>query len=225
MDEIHELQSQFMQLQRQKAAHKLSERVCVEILLKLLETKRLKVIYSLSGKEYITPKQLQREILDELFVAGGRINIVDLQPVLNVDLGHIEEQSKALVHNDRTIQLIQGELIANYYLDKVSEEINESLQVSGQLKLGDLSKRFGLSADYLAELVERRIARGVIKGRLEAPLLYTESFVEQHTALLRGIFSAITVPTPLSQLLPLFEFQESLFYCKYFGCHFPSLCN
>ncbi|KAK2563481.1 E3 UFM1-protein ligase 1-like protein [Acropora cervicornis] len=42
---------------------------------------QLKVIYTTDGKEYLTPQQLEREIKDELFVHGGRINVVDLQQV------------------------------------------------------------------------------------------------------------------------------------------------
>jgi len=45
----------------------------------LLETKRVEIYYSLSGREYVTPAQLESDIEDEILRAGGRVNIVDLQ--------------------------------------------------------------------------------------------------------------------------------------------------
>ena len=38
------------------------------------------------------------------------------------------------------------------YLDRVAEEINETLQESGQVLIGELSKSFGLPADFLLEV-------------------------------------------------------------------------
>jgi len=50
---------------------RLTERNCVEIINKLLELKLLDVVFTTDGKEYVTPKQLIREISDELYVHGG----------------------------------------------------------------------------------------------------------------------------------------------------------
>ena len=38
------------------------------------------------------------------------------------------------------------------YLDRVAEEINETLQESGQVLIAELSKTFGLPADFLQEV-------------------------------------------------------------------------
>jgi len=50
----------------------LSERNCIEILAKLQELKLLDVVHTVDGKEYLTPKQLGREIRDEVYVHGGK---------------------------------------------------------------------------------------------------------------------------------------------------------
>jgi hypothetical protein len=44
----------------------------VEIINKLLELKLLDVVFTTDGKEYVTPQQLSREILDELYIHGGK---------------------------------------------------------------------------------------------------------------------------------------------------------
>lgn len=52
--------------------HRLSERNCIEIISKLVQEKKLDVVHTLDGKEYITPAQISREIRDELYVHGGQ---------------------------------------------------------------------------------------------------------------------------------------------------------
>lgn len=47
------------------------------------------VIYTNDGKEYITPKYLSKEVLDELQVNGGRVNLVEVARALNVDLSKV----------------------------------------------------------------------------------------------------------------------------------------
>ena len=51
--------------------HRLSERNCIEIVTKLIDLGLLDVVHTNTGKEYITPEQITREIRDELIVSGG----------------------------------------------------------------------------------------------------------------------------------------------------------
>lgn len=53
--------------------YRLSERNCIEIITKLIQDKKLDVVHTLDGKEYITPAQISREIRDELYVHGGEV--------------------------------------------------------------------------------------------------------------------------------------------------------
>ena len=70
-DEIQRLAADLQRAQLTSSAQKLSERNCIEIVNKLVQTGLLDIIYTSDGKEYITPKQLQREIL--LFELGRHI--------------------------------------------------------------------------------------------------------------------------------------------------------
>lgn len=47
------------------------------------------MVYTNDGKEYITPDHLEKEILDELYVSGGRVNLVEIAKTLNVDLSKV----------------------------------------------------------------------------------------------------------------------------------------
>ena len=92
---------------------RLSERNCIEIINKLIEsgffkisilgllikfllnsqylyTGLLNVVHTIDGKDFLTAKQVEKEIYDELYVHEGRINIVKLQTLLNIDISHIE---------------------------------------------------------------------------------------------------------------------------------------
>lgn len=74
-----------------KCPCRLSERNCVEIVTLLLEKKLLEVIFTNDGKEYITPSHLEREIQDELYDKGGRVNLVEVSKSLNMDLSRVSE--------------------------------------------------------------------------------------------------------------------------------------
>ncbi len=51
--------------------YKLSERNCVELVIKLIDTGRLQLIFTKNGREYLTHKQLSEEIEDEVLAHGG----------------------------------------------------------------------------------------------------------------------------------------------------------
>ena len=46
-----------------------------------------------------------------LLFATGRVNLVDLQQALNIDLSHVETKVNELVKNDRSVMLVLGQLI------------------------------------------------------------------------------------------------------------------
>ena len=72
----------------------------------------LNVLHSIDGKEFITEKQIEKEICDELYVHEGRVNIVKLQTLLNVDICHIESKVSEIVKNDPNLTLILGQIIS-----------------------------------------------------------------------------------------------------------------
>ena len=60
---------------------------------------------------------LQLEMCEFSLIAcgvAGRVNLVDLQQLLNVDLSHIEAKVNELVKNDPSLTLILGQIINRY---------------------------------------------------------------------------------------------------------------
>ena len=70
-DEIKKLAADLQRAQLGGTVQKLSERNCIEIVNVLIKNGLLKVIYTTDGKEYLTHKQLERELFDELYVSRG----------------------------------------------------------------------------------------------------------------------------------------------------------
>lgn len=218
----------------------LTERNCVEIVNKLIELKLLDVVFTSDGKEYVTPQQLGKEIMDELYVhqgillmdslkyAGrlipclslGRLTLVDLATTLNVSLGVITARATELVKIEKGLHLVLGQLITTDFLDSFAQDVNEVLRQDGVISLHELSKTSDLPGDFLMEQMIRRVGK-IIKGKQDETenwMIYTETFVQRNTAKLRGILSGIMRPTPINQIMhKVNDLSEKLFFGKQLG--------
>ncbi|XP_041660580.1 E3 UFM1-protein ligase 1 [Cheilinus undulatus] len=213
-EEIRRLAADFQRAQFAETVQRLSERNCIEIITKLVQDKKLDVVHTLDGKEYITPAQISREIRDELYVHGGRINIVDLQQIINVDWVHVESRANDIAKSDRGVQLVLGQLIDDTYLDRLAEEVNDKLQEAGLISIAELCKSCDLPGDFLSEELSKRLGK-LIQGEMDQynrGVIFTPAFVARHKARIQGLFSAITRPTPISSMIGAFGFQEHLLY-------------
>lgn len=213
-EEIRRLAADFQRAQFADATQRLSERNCIEIVTKLIAQKQLEVVHTLDGKEYVTPAQISKEMRDELHVRGGRVNIVDLQQVINVDLTHIENRIGDIIKSEKHVQLVLGQLIDENYLDRLAEEVNDKLQESGQVTISELCKTYDLPGNFLTQALTQRLGR-IINGHIDLDnrgVIFTEAFVARHKARIRGLFSAITRPTAVNSLISKYGFQEQLLY-------------
>ncbi|XP_074043293.1 E3 UFM1-protein ligase 1 [Macrotis lagotis] len=213
-DEIRRLAADFQRAQFAETTQRLSERNCIEIVTKLIAQKQLDVVHTLDGKEYITPAQISREMRDELHVRGGRVNIVDLQQVINVDLTHIENRISDIIKSEKNVQVVLGQLIDENYLDHLAEEVNDKLQETGQVPISELCKTYDLPGNFLTQALSQRLGK-IINGQIDLDnrgVIFTEAFVARHKARIRGLFSAITRPTPVISLISRYGFQEQLLY-------------
>ncbi|XP_028997277.1 E3 UFM1-protein ligase 1 [Betta splendens] len=213
-EEIRRLAADFQRAQFADTVQRLSERNCIEIITKLVQNKKLEVVHTLDGKEYITPAQISREIRDELYVHGGRINIVDLQQIINVDWVHVENRAGEIARSDKSVRLVLGQLIDDTYLDRLAEEVNDRLQEAGLITIAELCKSYDLPGDFLTEELSKRLGK-LIQGEVDQynrGVIFTPAFVARHKARIQGLFSAITRPTPISSMIGTFGFQEHLLY-------------
>ena len=76
-DEVRKLATDFQRLQATAGTNRLSERNCIELVSRLIQTGQIEVVYTLDGKEYVTPQHLEKEIKNELFVHRGRYSLHD----------------------------------------------------------------------------------------------------------------------------------------------------
>lgn len=100
---------------------KLSDRNVVELVNKLKELNLLTdLLYTVNGKEYLTRDRVKAEVSAAVRSAGGRIALVDLPPLLGVDLVHCEVAAAAIVEESKGETLLaQGEVITTQYFDSL----------------------------------------------------------------------------------------------------------
>uniref|UniRef100_A0A8C8T2R6 E3 UFM1-protein ligase 1 n=1 Tax=Peromyscus maniculatus bairdii TaxID=230844 RepID=A0A8C8T2R6_PERMB len=134
--------------------------------------------------------------------------------VINVDLTHIENRISDIIKSEKHVQIVLGQLIDENYLDRLSEEVNDKLQESGQVTISELCKTYDLPGDFLTQALTQRLGR-IINGHIDLDnrgVIFTEAFVARHKARIRGLFSAITRPTAVNSLISKYGFQEQLLY-------------
>ena len=209
--EVRQLQEELYNVQLEATKNKLSERNCVAVIQRLINLGWLEVVYSCDGKEYITPKQLEKDILDELYVCGGRVAMTDLAQTLNVDYSHVEKKVNELLSHDTKLSIHYGELISKQFFDNLAIEINETLQETGLLPLTQLSREVSLPVSTLAKELVPRVGDLII-GTYDkkTDTLFTTAFVDRQAAKLRGACSAATRPVHLGKIMEVHGITASL---------------
>lgn len=224
-DEIKRLAADFQKAQLSSSVQRLSERNCIEIVTKLIELKLIDVIFTIDGKEYLTSQQLIREIKDELFVHGGKINTVELAKELNVDLNLINIHVTEIIKS-KEIQLVSGYLITHYYLEKIAREINEKLQIQGQISVGELTLQYDLPSELLQhKVLERHLGKIVIakQDTSDPRIFYTEEYVMRTKAKIRGALMALLKPTPVAVVINHCNLSDRLFMSLFDQLNVPGV--
>jgi len=207
MEELQALQKKFMEIQKSGGGFKLSERIVVDIIQKILDRKKVKLVFTTNGKEYVAEEKITKEILDEVKKSQGRISKIELIKLLDVTANIIDSKIKDLLTRDRSLNFIEGSLITNYYLDNMCSEINELLKYSGCITVSDLSTRFDVSIDFIKRFVKERIGTS-INGKLFETRLLTEDYVEKQKQRIRPILIASTTPIQLSYMIENYQIDE-----------------
>ncbi|RLN71652.1 hypothetical protein BBJ28_00021014 [Nothophytophthora sp. Chile5] len=216
MDEIALLQQQLAAVQQQEAALKLSNHNVIDLLLKLQQLGKVQVIHTRSGKQFLTPSQLEREIADLVALHGGRLSLTELEQLLDVDRSYVAKHAAALCHRggrgqrDAHFLVNSGEeLLTNAYLDAIMEDTDTLLQERGTASLGALAQQFDFAVDYMREVVRSRLG-SVLHAREQGNTLYTSSYVQTQKARVRGAFAAVTRPVFVPDLVRAFGFDEAV---------------
>ncbi|XP_020295465.1 E3 UFM1-protein ligase 1 homolog [Pseudomyrmex gracilis] len=213
-EEIKRLAADFQKAQLSSTLQKLSERNCIEIIVTLVENKLLDIIFTNDGREYVTPQHLEKEIKDELYMHGGKVSLVDLAQILNVNLSHITKVVSEIEKHNKGLKVILGQLIDKSYINKIAEEINDKLVQHGCINVAELTLTYNLPAEFLQSVIEKELGRIIhaTQDTQDLKVFYTESFVARNRAKLKGALSAITKPTPLSTILGQCGVSERIFF-------------
>ena len=194
MEQLKQLKAKLMSVQQKSFGNKLSERNVVDIVQKLVEKYKLELIFSISGKEYITPARLVQDITKEVYLEG-RVNLLDLPGMLNVSIEQIEAHAGLVTSKD--IFLINGQLLSSFYLENVCQEINLTLQEAGQLSLAELTVKYALPMSFLKEQIEKRVGFSIFGQFSKNNVLVTDAYVLRHLARLKGTLRAALKPFDL----------------------------
>lgn len=196
----------------------MSERNCVEVVSLLIKQGLINVLYTTDGKEYITPDYLQKEVEDEIYVHGGRVNLVELAQILNVDLYHINTIAERISKERDDLYLVLGQLLDENYLQKIAIEINEKLAQDGELSVSDLTIQFDLPSEFLLSQVMEKYLGKIIKGRQDSSdsrIFFTPSYISRCKAKIRGGLIALTHPTSATQIIQQIGVQERIFFALF----------
>ncbi|GAB0094997.1 E3 UFM1-protein ligase 1 homolog [Sergentomyia squamirostris] len=214
-DEIKRLAADFQKVQLSSTLQRLSERNCIEVVSLLVEKGLLEIIYTNDGKEYLTPDQLSREIQDELFVNGGRVNLTEVSKSLNVDLNKVSSAANKIAHKNKNTHLILGQLINEDYLQRVALEINEKLIQAGEISAATLAEQYDLPADFILQrIIEKNLGK-TIQGKRDSSdpkVFFTQTYISRCKAKIRGALAALSRPTPISSILGQCKLKERIFY-------------
>lgn len=183
--------------------------------MKLQSMNLVQLIFTRSGKEYLTPKHLIVEVEDELLARGGRVNIIDLPDALNVALNYIEDAVPHVVKEDKSVRLIRGELLTDYYLASVAEEVNDGLasSESGTDDVGSIATRYSLPVDLIRQVIQKH--QGTIihsKFDPESGVIRSAASVARQEAAARGLLRAVTAPTSLADIASTRELPQTLLH-------------
>lgn len=134
MEEILALQRQLAAVQLEGASTRLSERNCVELVSKLSGLGLIDVVFTQSGREYLTRERLRREIGDEIELHGGRVNIVEAAALIGVDLHHVEvELAKYLTEHKDSARVRGGMIRAGIKKEPITTNHSLNLLASSYL--------------------------------------------------------------------------------------------
>lgn len=204
MDAIRALQAQLRDVQAQSNKFRLSERTVVDLIVKLISNGQLKLIHTASGKEYLTPEQVDVEIREAVAAQGGRVAISELPHHIGIGVEHIEARVPPLAKKDKWT-VLSGEVISTQYLDSIQAEVDELLTHSGCLQVSALAVKFALPADFLRTQV---LATG--DRHVQQDIVYTDGYLSGVAARVRGTMAGTGRPLSATTLSQKFSVPESV---------------
>ena len=200
MADLNALKNQFMSLQRNKSSFKLSERTVVEIVMKVIERGKIKLLHSTSGKEYVVDGKVNIEIINEI-KKRKRITTFELSSYLEIPIAVIEKKVDELIKKNKNFLLIDGKIMTKEYLDKIAQEINDLVNKQGSASLAEISNKYDLSIDFLKNFLKEKIIEGNLNAKLFPTRIITDYYIKNQIKKIRPLLLANLNPISISKIL------------------------
>ena len=220
-DEILKLQQELESVQEECVKSRLSERNCVELVMKLKELKLVTLIHSTNGKFYLTPQRLKKEILVSLGDFGGRASVSDISTDLGVDFTIVENaadeilaennltklQGKIGLYNSR-LSLFIGQLISTDYIGHLSLTLNSLLKSRGLVTVAEICRNHDLPSDFVIKSI-----LPLLDGKINSQKtdIFTNSFLRRLEVRLRGFLISALQPVKVANFYQTNKVDETLF--------------
>lgn len=213
MEELKNLQKKFMDIQKSGGKVKLSERTVVDIIDKIMNRKKLKINFTKNGKEYVTDEKISKEITDEILRNKGRISKTILEKKIEVPSNILEARLKLLFSKDKNLNVIEDNIIANYYLENMAREINENLLNSGSLLISEISNMYDLSINFFKKFLSEKTGENkIIKGKLYPNRILTEDYINSQIKKIRPILIGSIIPISVQYMIETYKIDEFIIH-------------
>ncbi|KAM3129325.1 hypothetical protein pb186bvf_018541 [Paramecium bursaria] len=205
MEELFALQQQLAALQDVNTTNKLSDRVIVDLIEKLIKEYQLEVYHTMDGQHLITPTYLSKQIQEQIN-RHSRVSLTQLPELIGLSLDKIEAQIQLYSHN-WDVTRVSDELFSNNYIIEMCEEINEDLQARQILPFADILQKYKIPSQFFKQRILQNLGT-FIQGVVQDDKLTTSSYQDIQMAKLRGILRATIRPIKLKQISQDYQFEN-----------------
>ena len=208
--DLNSLKSQFLSLQKSQSSFKLSERTLVDIINKIKSRGYIKFHHTISGKEYVVDNKINFEILSEV-KKNKKISTIDLSQKLELPLNLIENKVNELLKTNKNITYVDGKLMTNEYLQKITKDIIHIIELNGSASIAELSNRFELSIGFMNKFLKEQINLNNIKNtKLYPTRIITDYYIELETKKIRPALISCVTPINIKNIINKYNIDEML---------------
>ena len=199
-----------MAIQSSQSSFKLSERTVVEILNKIAKRGKVKLLHTITGKEYVVDGKVNFEILEQI-KKHKRISTAELSKILELPINIIEKKTEEVLQKNKNLTSVDGKIMTNEYLNKITNEIISIIETNGSASIADLSNKFELSIDFMKKLLKEKVSDSSIKNaKLYPTRIITDYYIELETKKIRPALIASITPIYISNITSKYNIDEML---------------
>ena len=208
--DLQSLKNRFMAIQSSQSSFKLSERTVVEILNKIAKRGKVKLLHTITGKEYVVDGKVNFEILEQI-KKHKRISTAELSKILELPINIIEKKTEEVLQKNKNLTSVDGKIMTNEYLNKITNEIISIIETNGSASIADLSNKFELSIDFMKKLLKEKVSDSSIKNaKLYPTRIITDYYIELETKKIRPALIASITPINISNITTKYNIDEML---------------